>query len=60
MGHATYHIRRNGDRFAVECYGSGGGWYASREMNRQALARYVRAQATVRLRRPDSQRPTGD
>ena len=55
--HATWAVTRAGERFTVECYGRGGGWYASRDMSRRELRLYVDAQETVELKRPESQRP---
>jgi len=60
MPHATWAVTRAGERFAVECYGAGGGWYASRTVSRRELVMYVDAQETVALKRPESQRPEGE
>jgi len=57
MGHATWQITRAGDRFAVTCYGAGGGWYNDREMSRRELLAYLEAQDELLLKRPESQRP---
>jgi len=57
MNHATWQITRDGDRFAVECVGAGGGWYASRSMSRRELLTYLEAQDRLELKRPESQRP---
>jgi len=57
MGHATWEITRAGDRFAVACYGAGGGWYASRPLSRRELLAYLEAQDSLELKRPESQRP---
>jgi hypothetical protein len=57
MAHATWQITRDGDRFAVECVGRGGGWYADREMSRRELLAYLEAQDELLLKRPESQRP---
>jgi hypothetical protein len=57
MNHATWEITRDGDRFAVECVGRGGGWYASRSMSRRELLSYLEAQDSLQLKRPESQRP---
>ena len=58
MSHATWQISRDGDQFAVECVGRGGGWYNSRTMSRRELLAYLRAHAdTLTLKRPEGQRP---
>jgi len=57
MNHATWQITRDGDRFAVECVGAGGGWYASRSLSRRELLAYLKAQDELKLKRPESQRP---
>ncbi|MDB2293710.1 hypothetical protein PM085_15745 [Halorubrum ezzemoulense] len=57
MNHATWQITRDGDRYAVECVGAGGGWYASRSMSRRELLAYLKAQDSLELKRPESQRP---
>jgi hypothetical protein len=57
MNHATWQITRDGDRFAVECFGAGGGWYASRSLSRRELLAYLEAQDELLLKRPESQRP---
>ena len=57
MPHATWEITRDGDRFAVECFGAGGGWYNSRTMSRRELLHYLDAQDELELLRPESQRP---
>jgi len=57
MNHATWQITRDGDRFAVACYGAGGGWYADRDMSRRELLAYLKAQEQLKLKRPESQRP---
>jgi hypothetical protein len=56
MSHATWTIVRHGEQFHVECFGSGGGWYAHREMGRRQLVAYLKSQDELRLRRPESQR----
>ena len=57
MPHATWQITRDGDHFAVACYGAGGGWYTDREMSRRELLAYLEAQEQLKLKRPESQRP---
>jgi hypothetical protein len=58
MPHATWEITRDGDGFAVTCYGRGGGWYNDRDMSRRALLAYLRAhEESLELKRPESQRP---
>jgi len=57
MPHATWEITRDGERFAVECVGAGGGWYASRSLSRRELLAYLEAQDELELKRPESQRP---
>ena len=57
MNHATWQITRDGDRYAVECVGAGGGWYASRSLSRRELLAYLEAQDELLLKRPESQRP---
>jgi hypothetical protein len=58
MPHATWQITRDGDRYAVTCYGRGGGWYNDRSLSRRELARYLRAHKdSLELKRPESQRP---
>jgi len=57
MNHAKWQITRDGDRFAVECFGAGGGWYASRSLSRRELLAYLEAQDELTLKRPESQRP---
>jgi len=57
MPHATWQITRDGDRYAVECYGAGNGWYNSRTMRRRELLAYLTAQDDLLLKRPESQRP---
>ena len=59
VGHTTFALTRDGDAFAAECYGSGGGWYASRRLSRRQLRQYVAAADAVRLKRPEHQRPEG-
>jgi hypothetical protein len=58
MAHATWEITRDGDRFAVTCYGRGGGWYNDRSMSRRELLAYLREHEDgLELKRPESQRP---
>jgi len=56
MPHATWEITRRGEQFHAECYGSGGGWYDSRDLSRYELVSYLRAQDELQLMRPESQR----
>jgi hypothetical protein len=58
MAHATWEITRDGDGFAVECFGRGGGWYNDRSLSRRELLAYLRAnEDSLELKRPESQRP---
>jgi len=57
MPHATWKITRRGDRYHVECFGAGGGWYNDRDLSRRELVSYLRAQDELQLLRPESQRP---
>jgi len=57
MVHATWKITRRGDRYHVECFGAGGGWYNDRDLSRRELVSYLRAQDELQLLRPESQRP---
>jgi len=57
MNHATWEITRDGERYAVDCYGRGGGWYASRSMSRRELRAYLASHEELELKRPASQRP---
>ena len=56
MPHATWEITRRGEQFQAECYGSGGGWYDSRDLSRYELVSYLKAQDQIQLLRPESQR----
>ena len=56
MPHATWEITRDGQQFRAECYGSGGGWYNSRDLSRRELVAYLEAQDQLELLRPESQR----
>jgi len=60
VGHATLHVTRDGEQFAVDVFGSGGGWADTRHQSRRALVAYVEAQADVQLLRPESQRPEAE
>lgn len=60
MPHATWQITRSGQLFTAECFGAGGGWYASRDMSRRELVSYLRAQNELELQRPESQRPDAE
>jgi hypothetical protein len=58
MNHATWQITREGDGFRAECFGAGGGWYASRHLSRRELLAYLRAnEDSLELKRPEHQRP---
>jgi hypothetical protein len=57
MSHGTWQITREGRKYRVECFGSGGGWYATRKMSRRALVNYLESQDQLELQRPESQRP---